>query len=246
MLIGTPKSGKTVFAMSFPKPYILDCDNNLRGALTYHNFQEEPFEYWYDNPQLEEPDPQKRWSYSCKALKEAVASEEIETVIVDGLSLLGTYLEAHLLANSKSGNGMKDLIIAGEKVMNQAMWGPFRNLMSALIMECKGSGKMFIMCCHEQTMTNDTGSVISYRPLISGSLRDNIAGFFSDCWRCETKGTHTGAEYSVRLAPKNLFQIGNSVGFKEPELKVTGQTRKQIWDKLQPAVSPATKKPNND
>lgn len=228
LLIGTPKSGKTVTAMSFPKPFVLDCDNNLAGALRYHNYSAKPFEFWFANPN--EVEVTKRWSFCIEQLSEAVKSPEVETILVDGLSLMGYYLEHHILANSSKGTGgMNDLVIAGEKVMNMSQWGPFKNLMSKLIMAAKSSGKLFVMTCHEQALETESGAIKAYVPLISGSLRHNIAGFFTDVWRCETKNGPKGSTHTLRFAPKSLMQIGNSLNIKEPEFNTTNKTREQIW-----------------
>jgi hypothetical protein len=232
LLIGPPKNGKTAFAMSFPDPYILDCDNNLAGALRYHNFDAKPFPFYFDNPNDVEED--KRWSFCMDAIKKAIAAPEPKTIIVDGLSLLAYYLERHILANSKKGNGQDDLVIAGEKVMNQSQWGPFRNLMSQLVMACKAAGKPFIMTCHEYTEVSKTGAVTGYKPLISGQLRNNIAGYFTDVWRCAASADQAGAKYTVRFAPKTLMQIGNSLNIKEKEIAVTNATRVQMWGKIAP------------
>lgn len=227
MLIGSPKAGKTCFALNFPDPYVLDCDNNLAGALRFHNHAAKPIKFWFSNPNTV---PEKdRWSYCMKELIEAVKHPEVKTVVVDGLSLLAYYLEKHILANSGVGNGMKDLIIAGEKVMNQAHWGPFKNLMSQLVMACKSSGKLFIMTCHETTENSESGAILRYVPLISGSLRSNIAGFFTDVWRCETSNGPQSVDYNIRFAPRNLMQIGNSLNIKQPSLNITNKTRAEIW-----------------
>lgn len=231
MLIGTPKAGKTCFGLNFPAPYILDCDNNLAGALRYHNHAGKPFPFWFDNPNTE-LDPAKRWAFCMKAIGEAVKHPEVKTIFVDGLSLLGYYLEKHILANSGKGNGMDDLIIAGEKVMNMSHWNPFKNLMSQFVMAGKASGKLFIMSCHEHIEVNKSGATVGYKPLISGSLRNNINGFFTDVWRAETTSGPKGSDYSIRFAPKSLMQIGNSLNIKDQSMIVTGQTRAQVWAKL--------------
>lgn len=232
MLIGPPKSGKTCFAFNFPDPYILDCDNNLAGALRYHNHATHPFPFYFDNPDSEPPE--KRWKFCMQALKDAIAAPEPKTIVCDGLSLLAYYLEKHILANSAQSTGMKDLIIAGEKVMNMSHWMPFKNLMSQLVMACKCAGKPFIMTCHEYVEESEAGAVVGYKPLISGSLRQNIAGYFTDVWRCETSNGPSSVDYSVRFQPRSLMQIGNSLSIKERELKVTGLTRKQVWAKIAP------------
>tara|TARA_R110000868_G_scaffold81743_1_gene231148 strand:+ start:1177 stop:1947 length:771 start_codon:yes stop_codon:yes gene_type:complete len=235
LLIAPPKSGKTVLGLSFPDPYVLDCDNNLAGALRYHNFNNKPFRFWFDDPN--EVPVEKRWAFCMEKLAEAVKDPDVKTIFVDGLALMGYYLEQHILANSNKGTGgMADLVIAGEKVMNMSQWGPFKNLMSKLVMGAKSSGKLFVMSCHEQAMTNDKDSVIAYVPLISGSLRNNIAGFFTDVWRCETSNKATGPEYSVRFAPKSLMQIGNSLNIKETSFVTSGKTREQIWEYLAPKL----------
>ncbi len=248
LLIGTPKGGKTCFATCFPDPWILDCDNNLAGAIRYHKEMGKPLTtFWYDDPQLIEAEDgttsprldKDRWNFSVKAIADAIKSPEPKTIIVDGLSLLAMYLEQHILANSQQGNGMKDLIIAGEKVMNQSHWNPFKSMMMRFVMACRSAGKPFIMTCHETTETNDDGNVIAYRPLISGQLRGNLAGLFTDCWRCETSvvpanaKTHPlGVKYAVRFQPRSMMQIGNSLSIKTPEVDVTNKSRVEVWRNL--------------
>ena len=247
LLIGVPKAGKTVFATCFPDPWVLDCDNNLAGAVRYHRDAGSPLTtFWYDDPQLIELDEggtkpreaKDRWSFCMKAIGEAIKSPEPRTIIVDGLSLLATYLESHILANSQQGNGMKDLIIAGEKVMNQSHWNPFKSMMMRFVMACRSAGKPFIMTCHETTETNEDGGVIAYRPLISGQLRGNLAGLFTDCWRTETSVVQAdklhplGVKYSVRFQPRNMMQIGNSLAIKAAELDITNKSRVEVWKTL--------------
>jgi hypothetical protein len=233
LLIGPPKSGKTTFALSFPKPWVLDCDNNLAGALRYHKNLGEPVtDFFFDDPN-EEPNPDLRWSVAMKALVEAIKSPDVETIFVDGLTVLAWWLERHILANSNtSSGGMKDLVIAGEKCMNQSQWGPFRNNMVKFVMAARAVGKNFIMSCHEAMETSEDGAIIAYRPLISGQLRANLAGLFTDCWRCETGNSASGPTYSVRFQPRTLMQIGNSLQIPKPSLDVTNKKRSAVWSEL--------------
>lgn len=228
LLIGEPKSGKTTFAMSFPKPWILDLDNNLAGALRYHGDKQEGF-FFED---LDGVDADKKWSVAVKAIEEACSSPEVETIIIDGLSVMAELLQKYILANTKKDSSNSKLIIAGEECMQMNHWTPFKNLMSGIIMACKSSGKKLVFLCHEDTLTSATGSVIGYRPMIQGSLRNNIAGYFTDVWRTQS-GVKAGKPYyNVRFAPKNMMQIGNSLGIKEDELDVTGKKCDQIWKSI--------------
>lgn len=228
LLMGTPKSGKTVVAMSFPKPFILDCDNNLRGALKYHEERGEPIkDFYFADPNAESLE--KRWDFCLKSLEEAIESDEVESIIIDGLSLLSEYLQAMILANTKGDSTQGSLTIGGEKCMMQSHWTPFKTRMARLVMACKASNKPFIMTCHTGGVLRKDGSLESYRPLISGQMRDNIAGFFSDCWLCEAKASMKQPTYSIRTAPKNLYQIGNSLSLKDVDFDTTNKKASDIW-----------------
>jgi hypothetical protein len=226
LLIGPPKAAKTSLALTFPKPYVLDCDNNLAGAIRR---MPKDFTFNYDSPN-EVKEEEKRWKACCDYLKDACASPDVETIIIDSLSTISTYLITAILHDA--GNDALKLRIAGEPVMQQQYWTPFRNRLAQLIMACRNSGKFFIVTCHEQLVTNEDGAVIAYRPLIPGQLRDNLAGFFSDCWRCEAQDKGGKAVYSVRFAPRNLMQIGNSLNIPQADMDLTNKTPAQIWAEL--------------
>lgn len=243
MLIGPPKAGKTVFALNFPDLWILDCDKNLAGALRHHHrLDKKPIKFWFDDPNTVEP--KERWKFSVKAIGEAIAKPEVKTIFIDGLTLLGQYLETHILACPNTGK-MQDLIIGGEKVMMMELWAPFRNKLMQLMLACRAGGKYFLMSCHEAVEQDKAGAIIGYKPLVSGSMRQNIAGLFTDVWRMETSNGPTGAKYTVRFAPKNLMQIGNSLAITDPFLDVTNKPREQVWallsTYLQAAIATPTK-----
>lgn len=227
LVIGPPKSGKTRLALSFPKPAILDCDGNLAGAL-----RAGANDFLFEDPNVDdnghELSPDKSWAKSMQFMKEAVALplEQCETIIIDGLSILSNYLVDALSSHSK-------LMVAGERVMDMSLWQPFRNRMQQLVLAGRASNKRFIMTCHEDVVTDvNSGALIGYRPLIPGQLKQNLAGLFSDVWRCEAKAKGLTQEYTVRFAPKTMMQIGNSLGIKEAEINVTDKTPQELWAML--------------
>jgi hypothetical protein len=236
LLIGPPKAGKTSLALAFPKPAILDCDNNLTGPMRRAGNVDFFFENpnWDDKTSAEVPYDQ-RWQRSCDFMKEAIASKEVETIVVDGLSALAQYLQDHII--KAAGSDASKLKIAGVPVMQQSFWTPFRNWMAQFIMAARSCGKHFIVTCHETALQNENGGVVGYRPLISGQLQHNIAGFFSDVWRMEAQDKMGKPRYMLRVQPRNLHQIGNSLGIKEPELDLTDKTPALIWEMLKPYLS---------
>lgn len=236
LLIGMPKSGKTALALSFPKPYFLDLDKNLAGALRYHGDDFDPSTLYFDDLSTPEGKPphklNKLWGESCKALDTAIASPDVETIIVDGLTILADYLQKYILSSTSRDSSKGKLIIAGEECMQMNHWTPFQSLIKQLIMECRASGKKLIFICHEDQLTDKDGTLLGYYPLIPGSLKKNIAGLFTDVWRCQA-GTKARKPYhNVRFAPKNMMQVGNSLSIKDEEFDTTGKTCTEIWNYL--------------
>lgn len=232
LLLGPPKHGKTNLALAFPKPAVLDCDGNLSRVVG------QGVEFLFENPNTDSSGKHqsgdKSWAASCNFLREAIAlpDEECQTIIIDGFSIMCNYLVDALVVNSK-------LTVGGEKVMDQSLWQPFRNKLQQFVMRGRSSNKRFVVTCHETIIQDEkTGAIIAYRPLISGQLKDNLAGLFTDCWRVEAKDIAGKPKYSIRFAPKNFMQIGNSIGIDVPELDVTGKGPRELWSMLSTYMSP--------
>ena len=231
LLIGEPKSGKTTAALNFPRPFVLDLDNNLSGALRHHGEDFDMDTLYFEN--LEGVKPEKKWSAACKVIEEACNSPEIDTIVIDGISILAELLQTHILANTQRDSSQSDLVIAGEKCMQMNHWTPFKNLMSRLMMACKASGKKVVALCHEETLMSPSGAVIGYRPMIQGALKHNLAGYFTDVWRCETSIRAKVSTYKLRFAAKSMMQIGNSLGIKDVDYDLTDKTCKSVWPYLE-------------
>lgn len=226
LLIGPPKSGKTRIAMSFPKPAVLDCDGNLADVRRLG------VDFLFESPGADadgnQVKPDVAWKNCCDFLGEAVKAplDEVETIVIDGLSIMSNYLIESLTKHSK-------LMVGTERVMDRQLWQPFRNKMQAFMLEGRASNKKFIVTCHEEIIRDDqSGAVVAYRPMIPGQLKQNLAGLFSDCWRAESQAKGSKCVYSCRFAPRNLMQIGNSLGISEADYDFTNKTPSEIWTKL--------------
>lgn len=225
LLIGPPKAGKTRLALSFPRPAVLDCDGNLGGAIRAGTT-----DFFFEDPNVDDNNkelaPAMRWKKCCDFLREAIESDEVDTIIIDGLSIMSNYLVDSLSQNSK-------LTVGGDKVMDQSLWQPFCNKIQNFVLTGRNSNKMFIVTCHEDIIRDESnGAVVAYRPLIPGQLKQNLAGLFSDVWRVEPITLGAKVSYKVRFAPKNLMQIGNSLAIAEPELDITNMAPSVIWSHL--------------
>jgi len=225
LLIGTPKSGKTCLQFAFPNPAILDCDHNLDGALRWAGSP--PFVYVDPH----ESEPHARWTTAMTFMKDAIADPSVSTIIIDGLSHLSNFLQDSIIHSAKASTERQNTV-AGDAVMNMSYWRPFQVRMTQLVMEARASGKIFICTCHEELVTDEkSGATVAYRPMIPGSLKNNLSGLFSDVWRTELKTIGDKTDYLLRVAPRNLHQIGNSLGMKESTLNLTGLKPSEVWTK---------------
>lgn len=212
LLIGEPKSGKSTFLSSLERVYICDLDKNLSGLASRNKF-------YYDS--ISTSDPIKGWKQMVTGISEAIKSDEIDTIAIDGLTHLGELAENCVvkLADEKY---FKNNPIPTERSMQMSLWEPFRQRIIKLITSIRAD-KNLILASHEIPQLADDGSVIAYRPSIRSRLQDTIAGYFSDCWRTYTKKN----SYYVRVKPQRLYQIGASVPFPEEEYEVTNWTPEQ-------------------
>lgn len=214
LLIGAPLSGKTNLAMQFPDPYFFDADDKLANAVSRHKGKR----FWYDNGLRDDKDVAvlgpKRWARATECIKTACLDPKVGTIVLDSATSLSDFLMDHILQFPSTAK--VPLTVGGEKVMDQSMWGPFRDLWRRLIMMCRSSGKLVILIMHEKFEKDEASGSMIYTPCISGQLQSNIAGYFTDVWRAENKpGQLNGkpiVSYYVRTQPSARMALGNSLG----------------------------------
>ena len=211
LLIGPPLSGKTSVAMQFAKPYIISTDHKIQNAVSRIPAGKEWF-YDYVDVDNGKPVPyEQQWTRATQLLKAGCTDPNVQTVIWDNLSDLSGMLQAHVIAN-----GGTKLIVGGEKVFEMQHWQPFKLLMQRAISFARGSGKMFIVCCHEDTEKDEVTGVLTYKPLVPGQLRGQLGGMFTDVWRCEvTTNPGKPPTYFVRTSPTPRMALGNSLGLPQ-------------------------------
>lgn len=199
LLVGPPLAGKTNVAMCFPTPYFISTDRKLQNAVARHPGKK----FFYDYIDAE---PAKRWTQLTELLKAAGQNPEIQTIVIDNLTDVCTYLIDHIIAN-----GGTKLTVGGEKVMEMTHWQPFKILLTRLITVGKSMGKMFIVCAHEAVEKDEVTGVLNYKPLIPGSMQNQLGAYFTDVWRCETEQVGKEVSYIVRTTPTPRMALGNSL-----------------------------------
>jgi hypothetical protein len=237
LLVGPPKTGKTILALSFPNCYIADCDNNLSGPVLWHRRRNPAFSFKYDTINIADDSDQckqwglspgeavptgKRWDRLVYCLKQAAKDPSIETIIIDSLAMVDFYLQDYIVENKPAGK---------EKAMTISDWTPYKNMMTKLVTTFRSVGKMFIMTSHEKGEKDEMLGYVIYKVAMSGQLQDNFGAFFSDVWlTVAEKDAHGAYQYYVKTLPQSRRPgIGNSLNLPE--------NFNFSWDKLQSLLS---------
>lgn len=209
LLQGPPKTGKTRLALCFPNPYILDCDNNLSGAVRSLRTEYPDKTFKYDS--LHEDDagnplpPEKLWDHGIQCLVAACKDTTIRTIIIDSLSSLCPALIDKIVA-SKAGTGRAEGMTISD-------WIPFRNMLSDLVTRLRRTKRYLIITSHEENVKDELSGMVITRTNMPSKLADSFGGFFSDVWRTEIDELGGKPIYTVRVSPtKRIPAIGNSLG----------------------------------
>lgn len=208
LLQGPPKSGKTTLACQFPDVGVLDCDNNMAGAIRWlkENLPDQLNHIWIETVNIDEKGQEVpehlRYERMVRLTAEFTKNPQIKTLLFDGLSSISTYLMDHIVANKPTSQ---------EKKMTISDWIPFREMLSKLIIKTRATRRLVIMTAHDEVNKNDLDGSITITPNVPSKLAGTIGGFFSDVWHCEP-GTVEGS-YVVRTTPKpTIPSLGNSLG----------------------------------
>lgn len=198
LLQGPPKTGKTCIAMSFPKPWFLEADRNLRSAVEAFPGKE----FWYDYPDTAKdgstlPDNQI-WERMAELVKDACLSPDPSTLILDSMTPIGRYLEEHVVRLGSTG---KTLTVGGVKVMDLALWRPYKILMAKLIEMCKQSKKLLIVIVHDKDVEDRQSGAIRYKPNVGGEMKDVLYSLFTDVWRTDVEVVGATSKYIVQASP---------------------------------------------
>lgn len=208
LLVGPPKSGKTTFALQFPKVYLADCDNNLDGPARWLKLNK-PSALASASADIIKllPDGKERpdgacWEALIKSSIAAAMDPSIETVVIDGLTWVSLYLQWHLMKAQ------------GKTEMTLPMWQPWQHMLMKFIITLRSSGKTIIFLAHEECEKDEADNMMKYQVAIPTRLAKTVGGLFTDFWRAEYIPGPSGAvgKYQIRTMPKINFSLGNSLG----------------------------------
>lgn len=204
LILGRPGSGKTTLALQFPRPFVLDCDENMKGPARYlasKNGGKLPW-FKYDTPLIDKTGTpvtrQLRMDRVQELLNEAISDPEIETVVIDSLTTLIDFVFDKIRATATGTNPPK--IGDGKKQQDEPLriqdWGVFASIMKQLIFGLKASGKRIVFIGHITHDKDEVTKMILNFIACPGQVGDIISGLFEEVWQTEVKSS--GADASLK------------------------------------------------
>lgn len=225
LLIGPPGSGKTTVSLQLPKPFILDCDDNLNGPVRFLTSNNRLNQAWfYDTPLRDGNLPVPRelqWDRVQSLLLEACNSPEVETIVISSLSSLIelAFVQTYKMTNQKLGDYKKTI----DPKFEFAQWGAFGSIMRQLIFWLKSSGKRLCVEAHINVDKEELTGVLTNFIAIPGNLKHILSGWFEEVWLLDVTTTGVGANQKTErkiitspgtrdknLGLKSAAQLGTS------------------------------------
>lgn len=205
LLQGPPKSGKTSLACQFPKPYVIDLDVNLRGALQHLRDLNLPLPVGYDRVEIKDGklvDMSQRYILLNNLMIAAGTDPSVETIIIDSATMLSDIMIAEVLRQQ------------GKAEMSIQLWGFFYQLGKKFCSALSNYRKHIVLIAHERFEKDESSGLHMFRIAWPGQLGDIIGAFFTDVWRCEvspTAGVNPTYKWVVRTMPDHRVALGNSL-----------------------------------
>ncbi len=187
LLIGPPGSGKTTVSLQLPKPFILDCDQNLNGPVKHLRDSKKltPDSKWfYDCPAFNTdgtPCPRdQQWDRAITLLTEACSSPEVDTVIISSLTsfIELAFIQTYKMTGKKLGDYKKTI----DPKFEFEQWGAFGSIMRQTIFWLKSSGKRLCVEAHMTVDKEELSGALTNFLAIPGNLKHTLSGWFEEVW----------------------------------------------------------------
>lgn len=193
LLKGASGTGKTTKLAWFPRPAILNFDNNLSSLRKVPQALRNDIRVY--NPHIGQdgkPMPgHKMWTRALQLLDEMVDDPAIGTIAIDSFSALENCLENHVLATS-----------APHASLKKEQWGTYMRHLYWFVEELSAlPDKHVVFTAHEEMSKDDLSGEILYTLLLTGKAKSNIDRYFTDTWRTYSKEVKDTVEFWVHTVP---------------------------------------------
>ena len=210
LLIGPPGSGKTTVSLQLPKPFILDCDQNLNGPVKFLQEQKKLGTDWFfDNPAKKADGTacprELQWDRAIELLTEACPSPQVETIVISSLTsfIELAFIQTYKMTGKKLGDYKKTI----DPKFEFEQWGAFGSIMRQTIFWLKSSDKRLCIEAHMAVDKEELSGALTNFINIPGNLKHTISGWFEEVWALDVSITgvppNHKKEHRIFTAPDN-------------------------------------------
>lgn len=233
LLVGDPKTGKTCIAAAFPRPYFLDIDGNLDSAIRVLGDKK----FWFDQPALECEKKEDVWKCALGHLSTAMKNPEIETIVLDSLSVLAEFM-MHWIISEHTRMGDRDKAGKPIEAMTIPDYGKLLQMFRGLVFDLRKSGKHLVVTVHKTTFQDEITKVVSNVLALPGQAKETLGGSFKDVWATYIDDTPgKPKKFILRTASKSQFPpLGTSIRTLPSDIDFTNKKPAEIWTQLAPLV----------
>lgn len=215
-LQGYPGKGKTWSALTFPNPIIFDLDNKLSS----HRGKDIPVLPFYSaewrKGKIKAGEELHDMVYRYLN-EEAIKFRPEQTLIIDSFTTLSNWFQEVMDIPYYSGKGQED----GFKFWNLKL--KYNIIIAEAIKRLTCN---VVFTCHEQIDRNEKGIIVGIKPLTQGQFSDQVAGNFTDWFRCvvedgkylwQVRADHVASCYTttVKIPLETKFVEANYSFFKK-------------------------------
>ena len=228
LLIGPPGSGKTTVSLQLPKPFILDCDDNLNGPVRFLQTNKRLNQDWfYDSPLFKADGTacprELQFERAHELLLEAGNDPRIETIVISGLTTFAqmAMLQTLKLQGKKFGKAEDAKIL--DPQMTQPDWGAYASVLTKWLFWLKTANKRIVIECHMEIKEDELLKIDENVIALPGGLKYKLSGYFEEVWLLSVKTSGIGASLkqertittvpdarSGKLGLKSASQLGTS------------------------------------
>lgn len=236
LILGPPKTGKTRFAVTFPKVCLFDFDDGFAASAAL--FPQVTYGVYQDT-NLKTP---KAWKEFIKDFTTALNSPEYETLVFDTLGAMIELAMINSLAIPRNrGEKSLDGTLGIEGIYTPARedWNYVRMAVNNVLERACASDKHVVVLSHEnpktKEVTDDSGNkteiVVGVTPDAIGKKdREQIQKRFDIFGRMEPKIVNKVFVPQLRLRPTTMVPLGSRwdcfAEFENPSFDT-------LWEKIQ-------------
>lgn len=206
IVYGVSGTGKTEFACTFPKPFVIDLDNGMLSQMG------KDVEYV----------TVRDYEGFMEAINEAEKLKDVETIVIDSVTMLQEHMEATILS------------LNNKKIMDIHCYMVLVNMFQQLFTGLTYKNKHVVVTAHEQIIKDEITGSVQILPLIAGKVLPNqLPLFFDEVYRAMVNKTvdKGKASYEYTLVTKATAKATAKSRLRLPA-EITPPTYAQIMKLL--------------